>query len=208
MSSDNPACVERFLQAEYKKPHDDSNNRAVKRETTGILDKLHAIAENITKHDDSLFMEGGKLKNGLNCLHNFNNEKRHYIKSGVEKDVLHLVEDLHRLMAKYNATYQIGTKSITSEARKRKEHRKKGKRGSSQLVKTVEKRHALFFVSWEEPPLLRTLSQTYLVFPNWKTIDCETLHLLTSKTDRACLRDLCKANLSGPLHLRVNNTVS
>ena len=33
LSSDNPACVERFLQAEYKKPHDDSNNRAVKRET-------------------------------------------------------------------------------------------------------------------------------------------------------------------------------
>ena len=92
------------------------------------MDKLHAITENITKHDDSLFMEGGKLKNGLNCLHNFNNEKRHYIKSGVEKDVLHLVEDLHRLMAKYKATYQIGTKSTTSEARKRKEHRKKGEK--------------------------------------------------------------------------------
>ena len=36
--------------------------------------------------------EGGKLKTGLNCLHNFINEKRHYIKSGVEKDILHLVE--------------------------------------------------------------------------------------------------------------------
>ena len=70
-------------------------------------------------------MEGGKLKTGLNCLHNFNNEKRHYIKSGVEKDVLHLVEELHRLMAKYKATYQIGTNSTTSEARKRKGHRKK-----------------------------------------------------------------------------------
>ena len=53
------------------------------------------------------------------------NEKRHYIKSGVEKDVLHLVEELHRLMAKYKATYQIGTNSTTSEARKRKGHRKK-----------------------------------------------------------------------------------
>ena len=29
----------------------------------------------------------------------------HYIKSGVEKDVLHLVEDLDRVMAKYKATY-------------------------------------------------------------------------------------------------------
>ena len=153
-------------------------------------------------------MEGGKLTTGLNCLHSFNNEKRHHIKSGVEKDVLHLVEDLHRLMAKYKATYQIGTKSTTSEARKTKEHRKKGeKKRSSQLVKTEEKKHALFFVSWEEPPLLRTLTRTYLVFPNWKTVDCETVHLLKSKTDRACLRDLCRANLSGLLDLRVKKTV-
>ena len=57
--SDNHACVERFLRKEYKKPYDDSNNRAVKREANNILDKLHAITENITKHDDSLFMEGG-----------------------------------------------------------------------------------------------------------------------------------------------------
>ena len=83
------------------KPYDDSNNSAFKREANGILDKLHAITENITKHDDSLFMEGGKLKTGLNCLHDFNNEKRHYNKFGVEKDVLHLVEDLDRVMVKY-----------------------------------------------------------------------------------------------------------
>ena len=144
MSSDNPACVERFLQAEYKKPHDDSNNRAVKRETTGILDKLHAIAENITKHDDSLFMEGGKLKTGLNCLHNFNNEKRHYIKSGFEKDVLHLVEDLHRLMAKYNATYQIGTKSITSEREKGKSTEKREKRKLATSENSREKACLIF----------------------------------------------------------------
>ena len=67
------------------------------------------------KHDDSLFIEGGKLKTGLNCLHNFNNENQ---QSGVEKDLLHLVEDLDRVMAKYKATYQIGTKSTTSGARK------------------------------------------------------------------------------------------
>ena len=85
------------------------------------MHKLNAITANITKHDDSLFLEVGKLKPDLNCLHNFYNEKRHYIKSGVEKDVLHLIEDLDRLMAKYKATYQIGTKSTTSEARKRKE---------------------------------------------------------------------------------------
>ena len=65
------------------------------------MDKLHAITEKITKLDDSLLTEGGKLKTGLNCLHNFINEKRHYIKSGVEKNILHLVEDLGRVMAKY-----------------------------------------------------------------------------------------------------------
>ena len=60
LSSDNPACAERFLREEYKKPHDDSNNRAVKREANGILDKLHAITEKVTKHDYSRFMEGGQ----------------------------------------------------------------------------------------------------------------------------------------------------
>ena len=68
-----------------------------------IAYKLHVITENITKHDDSLSKEGGKPKTGLNCLYNFNNEKRHY---------------------KYKASYQIGTKSTTSEARKRKEQRR------------------------------------------------------------------------------------
>ena len=106
------------------------------------MDKLHAITENITKHDDSLFMEGGKFKTGLNCLHNFNNEKRHYIKSGVEKDVLHLVEDL---IAKYKATYQIGTKSTTSEARKRKEHRKKGEKRKLATCEYRRKKACLIF---------------------------------------------------------------
>jgi len=59
-------------------------------------------------------------------------EKQHYIWSGVEKALLHVVEDLDRVTgAKYKATYQTGTKSTASEARKRKEQRKKGKRGTS-----------------------------------------------------------------------------
>ena len=58
----------------------------------------------LTNYDDSVFTEGGKLKTGLNCLHNFNNEERHCIKSGVEKDMLHLVGDLDSVMVKYKAT--------------------------------------------------------------------------------------------------------
>ena len=170
--SDNPACAGRFLRGEYKlKPHDYDSNRALKRETNRILDKILAIIENLTKHDESLFIEGGRLKTGLNCLHNFNNEKRNYIKSGVEKDVLHLVEDLDRVMAKYKATYQIGTKSTTSEARKRKEQRKK--RENRKLAtgeRNRRKRGCLISVLWEQPPLLRTLRRTYLVFANWKLV--------------------------------------
>ena len=90
-------------------------------------------------------MEGGKLTTGLNCLHNFNNEKRHHIKSGAEKDVLHLVEDLHRLMTKYKATYKIGTKSTTSEARKRKEHRKKGEKKKLATCENRRKKACLIF---------------------------------------------------------------
>ena len=49
------------------------------------------------------------------------------------------------------ATCHIGIKSTTFEAKKRKEQRKKGgERGSSQLLKTEEKEHALFLVPWEE----------------------------------------------------------
>ena len=128
------------------------------------MDKLHAITENITKHDDSLFTEGGKPKTGLNCLHNFNNEKRHYIKSGLEKDVLHLVKDLDRVMAKYKANMNLapGPQHLKQEREKAK---KNGKRGSSELVKIEEKDHAAFSVPWEEPPLLRVL-----VFCNWKQL--------------------------------------
>ena len=80
---------------------------------------------------------------------------------------------------------------------KGKSREKKGKRGSPQLVITKEKEHALFSVLWEKPPLLRTLSRT--LFFNWysptgERVDCETLHLFTSKTDKAWLRDLCRAN--------------
>ena len=213
--SDNPACAGRFLRGEYKlKPHDYDSNRALKREANRILDKILAIIENITKHDESLFIEGGRLKTGLNCLHNFNNEKRNYIKSGVEKDVLHLVEDLDRVMAKYKATYQIGTKSTTSEARKRKEQRKKRKnRKLATGERNRRKRGCLISVLWEEPPLLRTLRRTYLVFPNWKLVFFFFFFFFISKTDKACLQNLCRGNRfcqGSPgdclvfLHLRVN----
>ena len=75
------------------------------------------------------------LKTGLNCLHNFFNEKRHYIKSGVEKDILHLDEDLGRVMAKYKATYHIHLASSPQhlKQRKGKNREKKGEEEARSL---------------------------------------------------------------------------
>ena len=58
----------------------------------------------------------------LSC---YNNDKRYYVTSGIEKDVDRLIEDLDRAFAKYRGAYHIGSKSKTSEARKRKDQRKK-----------------------------------------------------------------------------------
>ena len=60
-------------------------------------------------------------------------KKRRYIKSSAGKDVLHLVEDLDRVMPKCKATYQISTKSTTCESRKGKSREKMGKEEARSL---------------------------------------------------------------------------
>ena len=84
-----------------------------------IQDKLNAVVTKLEKHDNSLFTDKGKLKTGLSCLQNFNAEQRHPIKSQVGLNVLHLVEDLDGVMAKYKATFPIGAKSKASKSRKK-----------------------------------------------------------------------------------------
>ena len=97
-----------------------------KNEANEIKLKLQAIKDKISKHDDGLFSENtGKLKTGLSCHHRFNSDKRYYVTSSIEKDVDRLIEDLDKAFAKYRGAYHIGSKSKTSEARKRKEQRKK-----------------------------------------------------------------------------------
>ena len=59
------------------------------------------IKDKISKHEDSLFSENtGKLKAGLSCHHSFNNDKRYYVTSSIEKDVDRLIEDLDKAFAK------------------------------------------------------------------------------------------------------------
>ena len=67
----------------------------------------------------------GKLKTGLSCHHSFNNDKRYHVTSSIQQDVDRLIEDLNKVFAKYRGAYHIGSKSKISEARKRKEQRKK-----------------------------------------------------------------------------------
>ena len=77
-------------------------------------------------HDDSLFSENtGKLKTGMSCHHSFNKEKHYSVASSMEKYVDRLIEDLDKAIPKYRDAYHIGSKSKTSEARKKKEQRKK-----------------------------------------------------------------------------------
>jgi len=55
----------------------------------------------MAEHDDNLFSENsGKLRTGLSCQRNFNCDKNHEIKFGIEKDVDHFIEDLDRVSAK------------------------------------------------------------------------------------------------------------
>ena len=52
------------------------------------------------------------------------------IKSQVGLNVLHVVEDLDRVMAKYKATFPIGAKSKAFKSRKKKEQKKKREKKS------------------------------------------------------------------------------
>ena len=79
--------------------------------------------------------------------------------------MLRLVEDLDKVMGKYNANMKLAPGPQHLKQEKGKSREKKGKRGSSKLVKIEEKEHVAFSVPWEEPPLLRVL-----VFCNWKQL--------------------------------------
>ena len=41
------------------------------------------------------------LKTGLSCHHSFNDDKRYYVSSSIEKDIDRLIEDLDKAFAKY-----------------------------------------------------------------------------------------------------------
>ena len=117
----------------------------------------------ITSHPPS--QHTGKLKTGLSCHHSFNNDKRYYVTSSIEKDVDRLLEDLDKAFAKYRGAYHLGSKSKTSEARKRKEQTKKNQRtGDWTPHISDEKELALYLDPWEESLLNFVMSHIYMEF--------------------------------------------
>ena len=132
----------------------------------------------------------GKLKTGLSCHHSFNNDKRYYVTSSIEKDVDRLIEDLDKAFAKYRGAYHIGSKSKTSEARKRKEQRKKSKNRRLNASNNRRKRACIIFRSLGGEPVELCYEPHIYGILQIDSVDEETLLFVTSKTDKACLRDL------------------
>ena len=177
--SDNPACAGRFLRENYKPTlHDDSNIRRFQKEAKDIQDELNAVVTKLGKHDNSLFTDNGKLNTGLSCLHNFNAEQRHSIKSQVGLNVLHLVEDLDRVMAKYKATFPIGAKSKASKSRKKKEQKKKARIAASESRRTPA---CIIFRSLGGEPIDDNYETEVCGIPQLETVDLETSRCLNQE---------------------------
>ena len=76
-----------------------------------------------------------------------------------------MIEDLDKAFAKYRDAYHIGSKSKTSEARKRKEQRKKSK--DRKLNASNNRRKRVFITDldpWEESLLNFVMSHIYMEF--------------------------------------------
>ena len=91
----------------------------------------------------------------------------HEVKSGIEKDVDHFIEDLDRVSAKYWATHKIDSKYKPPEARK-KEGTENGRetREGLQLQITEGKEYMLYVGPWEENLLKTTMNQRFMRYCN------------------------------------------
>ena len=101
-----------------------------------------------------------------------------------------MTEDLNKAFAKYCGAYHIGSKSKISEARKRKEQRKKSKNRRLNASNNRRKRACIIFRSLGGEPVELCYEPDIYGIQQLDLVDEETLLLFTSKTDKACLRDL------------------
>ena len=101
-----------------------------------------------------------------------------------------MIEDLDKAFAKYRGAYHIGSKSKISEARKRKEQRKKLKNRRLNASNNRRKRACIIFRSLRGEPVELCYEPHIYGILQIDLVDEETLLFVTSKTDKACLRDL------------------
>ena len=81
------------------------------------------------------------------------------------------------------------------------------KRGNEEKRKLTafenrRKRGCLIFRSVGEVLLAEDFESDIFGFPQLETVDCETLHLFTSKTDKACLRTTFALQIASPREAR------
>ena len=99
-----------------------------------------------------------------------------------------MIEDLDKAFAKYRGAYHIGSKSKTSEARKSREKKSKNRR--LKASNNRRKRACIIFRSLRGEPVELCYEPDIYGIQQIDSVDEETLLLFTSKTDKACLRDL------------------
>ena len=96
-----------------------------------------------------------------------------------------MIEDLDKAFAKYRGAYHIGSKSKTKGAEK-----KKSKNRRLNASNNRRKRACIIFRSLGGEPVELCYEPHIYAIQQIDSVDEETLLLFTSKTDKACLRDL------------------
>ena len=96
-------------------------------------------------------------------------------------------------MAKYKATFPIGAKSKASKSRKKKEQKKKREKKRIAASESRRTRTCIIFRFLGGEPIDDNYETEVRGIPQLETVDLETLSLLKSRTDLACLWDLLNA---------------
>jgi len=190
--SDNPACAGAFLSEKYTpKPHDDSNISRCRAEALKFKEKLNAICAKLAAHDGSLFSSRtGKLQTGLTCHHDSNSNTLHSIRTGSQKNIDHLLEELKCASQKYKSTHFIGSKTKASKSRKKKEDKRKAMKRTMVGLENRKQRACVIFVSLGGTTIEGEYEPEKFGVPQIENVDEEILSLFTSRTDKACLGDL------------------
>ena len=117
-----------------------------------------------------------------------------YLLYCIEKDVDRLIEDLDKAFAKYQGAYHIGPtlaqnlKLLKPERGRSREKKSKNRRLNASNNR--RKRACIIFKSLGREPVELCYEPHMYGIQQIDSVDEETLLLFTSKTDKACLRDL------------------